>query len=71
MLVTRTGSRGRLTVWYIKPGKVEAREETVLTVYIGSGKGNCSEQIREVLGGVKGRVVLQDLPSVMEKVEGW
>jgi len=44
------------------------KQEDVLVVDIGGGKGHVSDQIKTMLKDIPGRVILQDLPSVIDDI---
>lgn len=48
--------------------KVPTSPETVLVVDVGGGKGHASSHIRATTKHISGRVILQDLPSVIEDI---
>ena len=49
--------------------KLETTEETVLVVDVGGGLGHATTQIETLIGGVKGRAVLQDRKEVLEDIK--
>jgi hypothetical protein len=49
--------------------KVETTKDTVLVVDIGGGTGSVSKRIRELTAGIKGKIVLQDRPVVLEEIK--
>jgi len=48
--------------------KITTNDETVLLVDIGGGKGHATKNIRSLTREIKGRVILQDLPRVIEDI---
>lgn len=46
--------------------KVETTNETVLLVDVGGGEGQAVAAIRELCYGIRGRMILQDQPQVIE-----
>ncbi|KAF2837272.1 o-methyltransferas-like protein [Patellaria atrata CBS 101060] len=47
---------------------LESTEDSILVVDVGGGKGHASKQIRQFLGEKKGKVILQDRPSVIADI---
>lgn len=49
--------------------KLETTEESVLVVDVGGGLGHATKQIKALCGDVKGKVVLQDRPEVLDEIK--
>lgn len=49
-------------------GNLEVNDETVLLVDIGGGKGHVSKQIRALVDGIPGKIVLQERPEVLAEI---
>ncbi|PMD32529.1 o-methyltransferas-like protein [Hyaloscypha variabilis F] len=49
--------------------KLEPKDDTVLVVDVGGGLGHATKQIKELIGDLKGRVILQDRPIVIEDIK--
>jgi hypothetical protein len=49
--------------------KFETTDDTVLLVDIGGGTGSVSKVIRRLTAGIKGKVLLQDRPPVIENID--
>jgi hypothetical protein len=49
-------------------GKLETQDDTPLVVDVGGGKGHTTLRIKELCGSVKGRVILQDRPAVIDDI---
>lgn len=47
---------------------LETTDETVLLVDVGGGDGQAVAAIRELCPGIKGRIILQDQPQVIERI---
>jgi hypothetical protein len=48
--------------------KLETTDETVLLVDVGGGRGQATTQIKELCKNIKGRIILQDLPEVINDI---
>ena len=46
----------------------DTNDDTVLLIDVGGGKGHVAEQIRTLTKDIKGRVILPDLPKVIEDI---
>jgi hypothetical protein len=49
--------------------KLGPKDDTVLVVDVGGGLGHATKQIKELIGDLKGRVILQDRPIVIEDIK--
>lgn len=49
--------------------KLATTDDTVLVVDVGGGLGHATRQIKKLTGDVKGRLVLQDQPQVIEDIK--
>lgn len=49
--------------------KLATTDDTVLVVDVGGGLGHATRQIKKLIGDVKGRLVLQDQPQVIEDIK--
>ena len=54
--------------WNIELGKLDLKDEDVAIVDVAGGQGHIMEAVRKVNPGIKGRFVVQDLPSTFEAV---
>lgn len=48
--------------------QIQTDDDTILLIDIGGGKGHTTKQIKELLGDIKGRVVLQERPEVISEI---
>lgn len=48
--------------------KIETTDDTVLLVDVGGGNGQASKAIRQLCLDVKGKMILQDQPTVLEAI---
>lgn len=48
--------------------KLETTDETVLVVDVGGGRGQATRQIKELCPNIKGRMILEDLPEVINDI---
>ena len=46
--------------------KLETSDETTLVVDVGGGLGHATRKIKELCGDVKGKLILQDRPEVLD-----
>jgi hypothetical protein len=49
--------------------KLETTEASVLVVDVGGGLGHATMQIKGLIGDVKGKVILQDRPEVLDDIK--
>ena len=49
--------------------KLETTDETALVVDVGGGLGHATKQIKELCGDLKGKVILQDRPEVLNDIK--
>jgi hypothetical protein len=50
--------------------KVNTTDDTVLLVDVGGGNGQAAVAIRELCLGIKGKIILQDQPQVLDGIAG-
>jgi hypothetical protein len=70
----RSLSTGSLTVTAFpfgeELGKLDIKEDEVAIVDIAGGQGHIMMDVRERYPGLKGRIIVQDLPAVLDTVPG-
>lgn len=69
------GAQSEAAAWTAKifPFKSELSQnktddDTVLLIDIGGGKGHITKQIKELVGDIKGRIILQERPEVISEI---